>query len=66
MFKKLASANLSHVVINLIGDNESLSAETIVLDDYFLLLILMIIIPCGIGAVAIVIAAYYIFKLFQQ
>ena len=33
-FKRLAAANLDHVVINLIGVDESLTASTVVLDDY--------------------------------
>ena len=65
-FKKLAAANLGHVVINLIGENESLAASTVVLDDYLTLLITMIAVPCAIGAVAIVIAIYMSVKLFQQ
>ena len=63
-FKKLAAAHLEHVVINLIGENESLTASTVVLDDYFTLLILMIAIPCAFGVIAIAGIAYFTVKLF--
>ena len=64
-FKKLAAANLGHVVINLIGENESLAASTVVLDEYFTLLILMIVISFVVGAAGVAVAAYFSVKLFQ-
>ena len=63
-FKKLAAAHLEHVVINLIGENESITASTVVLDDYLTLLTMMIAIPCAIGVTVIAVITYFTVKLF--
>ena len=53
------------VSINVVGENESLAFGAVFLDDIQTLLILMIAIPCVIGALGMAVAAYFIVKLFQ-